>query len=470
MLTVIDTASYVGAAGLLVHANDGAADAAMALFDALDAVAASAGKTKGAAAWCDAYNEAATTVAGQLSRLIDAFGNCVRLLDVSGHNHARAEAAAAAYGLPSYALPQRPLRSAGVSGLLDVYGGDADRPHGWELIVSHLGGYIWPGADLPRLRGLAMAWHTAADRLRALEYYPSQAAAELELLSSAELPDAVDACQRLGKATLTLADDCDTLGASCSSFVHEVQAQRDPVRHAVIEFFAAIGISEIGGHLLAAVTGGLSELVAKAVEAGVFAGYGARITGLLSTLEDALPGLAPATAAGADDAWVAAMADAEPVLADIEASTSTLASEVDAGLGGNGVSTSGQPGVTKQLLESWEQTSKSHTLRKHVGRTYDELMERLADEPDRALASTFTSADEAVDGVNQVLKAHESQIESWLSGLGGRLNLEAKIPEGIGQVVDRAGTMTQGRSVWVQLVRDAGQPSGYRLHTAYVNP
>lgn len=343
MLQVIDTAQYAGAAALLTRGNQALAAVALRLFDALGDAALSAGRGSGARQWCDAYERSAAAAAGMLSQLVDALGACARLIDASGHNHARAEAAAAPYGLPSYALPQRDLASVGLTGIPTMYGGSVDEPWGWGLIASHLAGLGWPGADLGQVRAVAHAWHRAAGRVRDLGYLPGQAAAELELMSAAELPDAIAVCQRLGKAALTLADDCDALGAACTRYADHVLEQRTRVEHEVEEFFAAAGITELVGCGLSVITAGISALVARAADAGILATYVARIARLLDALDRSLAGYAPALAGagvgagvGADAAWLGMVAESEPVFAEVEAANALLASEVDAAGGGMG--------------------------------------------------------------------------------------------------------------------------------------
>jgi hypothetical protein len=56
---------------------------------------------------------------------------------------------------------------------------------------------------------------------------------------------------------------------------------------------------------------------------------------------------------------------------------------------------------------------RGHTLRKHVGRTDDELRERLEREPNISAASTWTDRATAEDTVAAALRAERGRIESW---------------------------------------------------------
>lgn len=472
MLDAIDSAQYVGAAALLTRANQELAAGALALFDALGDAALSAGRGDGARRWCDGYEHAAGTVADGISRLIDALGGCARLIDASGHNHARAEAAAAPYGLPSYALPQRDLATVGITGIPSIYGGTDGEPWGWSLIASHLDGLGWPGADLGRLRTLARAWHTAAGRLRDVGYAPGQAAAELELMTSPELPDAIAVCHRLGKAALTLADDCDALGASCTRYADSVGNQRPLVGRQVEEFFAAAGVTELVGYGLSVISAGVSALVAKAADAGILTTYITRITGLLEALDDSLAGSGLALAgagAGVDAAWLGMVARSEPVLAEVSADNALLATEIDAAAAGGGLGGSeGLTDITVRRMWRWEKETPSHTIARHVGRTIEQLKQRIAE--GHEMVSTFPDLESAAASISRTVKANEAKLREWLSGSGRQTELEATFDEPVGTVMTEEGHTFDGHSVKLIVRRDPTDPFGFRIHTAMVYP
>lgn len=87
------------------------------------------------------------------------------------------------------------------------------------------------------------------------------------------------------------------------------------------------------------------------------------------------------------------------------------------------------PGETKNSTSSvrsdapirdLEQDEKmgGHTLRKHVGRTDAQLLERLKAEPDISSASTWTDKDTAERCVGAALAKNESKIKAWLKSGG----------------------------------------------------
>jgi hypothetical protein len=107
-------------------------------------------------------------------------------------------------------------------------------------------------------------------------------------------------------------------------------------------------------------------------------------------------------------------------------------------------SSSLSPGPARDL--SRDESAGGHTLRKHVGRTDDQLRERLRHERNISAASTWTDRETAEHAVGAALDQNRSKIERWLNREGGHPNL----------VVDYDGDPSHpfGRS----LRRDADQP------------
>ena len=95
---------------------------------------------------------------------------------------------------------------------------------------------------------------------------------------------------------------------------------------------------------------------------------------------------------------------------------------------------------------SQDESAGGHTLRKHVGRTDDQLRERLRHERNISAASTWTDRETAEQAVGTALEQNRNKIERWQSREGGHPNL----------VIDYDGDASHpiGRS----LRRDASQP------------
>jgi hypothetical protein len=101
-------------------------------------------------------------------------------------------------------------------------------------------------------------------------------------------------------------------------------------------------------------------------------------------------------------------------------------------------------GVPRDL--SQDESVGGHTLRKHVGRSDDELRGRLRHERNISAASTWTDRQTAERAVGMALQQNRDKIDRWLSRSGGHPNL----------VIDYDGDPSHpiGRS----LRRDADQP------------
>lgn len=95
---------------------------------------------------------------------------------------------------------------------------------------------------------------------------------------------------------------------------------------------------------------------------------------------------------------------------------------------------------------SQDEAAGGHTLRKHVGRSDDELRQRLRRERNIAAASTWTDRETAERAVGTALEQNRDKIDGWVNRPGGHPNL----------VVDYDGDTSHpiGRS----LRRDADQP------------
>ena len=82
---------------------------------------------------------------------------------------------------------------------------------------------------------------------------------------------------------------------------------------------------------------------------------------------------------------------------------------------------SGGPGAARDL--SQDESAGGHTLRKHVGRTDEQLRERLRHERNISAASTWADRDTAEHAVGSALEQNRSKIDRWLNHEGGHPNL-----------------------------------------------
>ena len=93
-------------------------------------------------------------------------------------------------------------------------------------------------------------------------------------------------------------------------------------------------------------------------------------------------------------------------------------------------------GLARRDLAVEEQRG-GHTLSRHVGRTDEQLRERLRKEPGISSASTYTDRATAEDVISRALRASKKRVDQWMSREGSRANLVVDWP-GDGKVIGRS--------------------------------
>jgi len=108
-----------------------------------------------------------------------------------------------------------------------------------------------------------------------------------------------------------------------------------------------------------------------------------------------------------------------------------------------------------------------HTLRRHVGRTDDELRERLAREPNISAASTWTDRETAETVLAEALKAERNRVENWTRRSYPRANLALHYDAGrvIGRSLRRGEDRTVDCTSAVMVLRADGAEGFYVLTT-----
>ena len=90
-----------------------------------------------------------------------------------------------------------------------------------------------------------------------------------------------------------------------------------------------------------------------------------------------------------------------------------------------------------------DERSGGHTLRKHVGRTDDELRERLARE-DISASSTYTDRAAAQFAVGNALEENQNRIEQWMARSGHpNLVLDYHTDQPIGRTLHRGDSSSR---------------------------
>lgn len=116
---------------------------------------------------------------------------------------------------------------------------------------------------------------------------------------------------------------------------------------------------------------------------------------------------------------------------------------------------------------SQDEAAGGHILRKHVGRTDDELRERLERERNISGASTYTDRPTAERAVGTAIAQSQARIERWLRP-GGHPNLvlDYDSPEPIGRTINRGEDHSHPCSHALVVLKYAG-PSDYYVLTSY---
>lgn len=78
-----------------------------------------------------------------------------------------------------------------------------------------------------------------------------------------------------------------------------------------------------------------------------------------------------------------------------------------------------------------------HTVARHVGRTDEQLRERLRKEPGLSAASTYTDLATAEEAVTLAIRSAKKRTDAWIAREGSRANLVIDWP-GNGKVLGRS--------------------------------
>lgn len=129
--------------------------------------------------------------------------------------------------------------------------------------------------------------------------------------------------------------------------------------------------------------------------------------------------------------------------------------------------TSSKAGVERYDLARDEERG-GHALKRHVGRTDEELQDRLLSEPNISAASTWTDEATAETTVAAALRAERGRIESWMRRGYPRANLALHYDAGhvIGRSLRRGESQAVDCTSAVIVLRADG-PDGFYVLTTY---
>ncbi len=128
---------------------------------------------------------------------------------------------------------------------------------------------------------------------------------------------------------------------------------------------------------------------------------------------------------------------------------------------------SGHSGAARRDL-SRDEASGGHILRKHVGQTDEELLDRLRREANISGASTYTDRATAERTVGAAIEESQDRIRRWLDRSGGHPNLvlDYDSDQPIGRTINRGETHSRPCS-HALIVLKYRSPSGYYVLTSY---
>ncbi len=117
---------------------------------------------------------------------------------------------------------------------------------------------------------------------------------------------------------------------------------------------------------------------------------------------------------------------------------------------------------------SQDEAAGGHILRKHVGRTDEELLERLNREHNISGASTYTDRATAERAVGAAIAESQERIQHWVDRSGGHPNLvlDYDSDQPVGRTINRGESHARPCS-HALIVLKYKPPSGYYVLTSY---
>jgi len=119
---------------------------------------------------------------------------------------------------------------------------------------------------------------------------------------------------------------------------------------------------------------------------------------------------------------------------------------------------------------SQDEAAGGHTLRKHVGRSDEELRQRLRQERNIAAASTWSDRGTAERAVGTAIEQNQGKIDRWLNRQGGHPNLvidyDGDPSHPVGRTRRRNADQTEPCSHATVVLKWTG-PNDYYVLTSY---
>ena len=491
MKIAVSGGGYRSAADTFAVGNQSAALLHDALADRLGRYAGMAGDDATSAEFAAGYDAAAAEAVEGLHDVVDAYAALGRLTDAAGVNHAEADTAST---LPPRQPDPDPAHASDHSGdhatdnatdngpgrhdapayatvltavLPSALGGDwgsgAGGPGGGlhlpaevRWVLDQIEGFVWPGADVDRLRAAASTWLESAGNIGRLQTSCRLAAGQLARQTSPEIPLARAATTDLDTAIDDLATGCHALGTACGQYASDVEDQRVAIVTLVAQLLAESVIISGIGIVLAPVTGGISAAAAASINATRLGWLATRLAAVLARLR-ALAASVTATLNTLASSLTRIRTRLAPLRRPIPAWARA------------------QPLTNPQLpagsLTAYEGVENAHTIARHVAKTDAQLLARFTSgELKGKYSSTFTDLSTAEHAIARTLThpRNTRRIQHWLHSPATKpLKAEGLMLHPVGRTADRTGTIMDTSVVRVLLEKSTAFPAGYRVHTAF---
>ena len=164
-------------------------------------------------------------------------------------------------------------------------GADSPDIPGWAAwILDRIEGFVWPDADVDRLRAAAKAWLAAAEQCADLASCCSSAVTSLTVTRSPEIPLAVETTERLAARCHDVATQCETLAHACTTYAHHVETARAEVLDLVHDLLRDAVVIQGVGIVLGFVTAGTTAGAAAAFNTAKIAAAAPRFIRVITTL------------------------------------------------------------------------------------------------------------------------------------------------------------------------------------------
>jgi hypothetical protein len=284
---LLDSGPLTDTASCFERGNQDAARVHESHSERLSQFGAMAGDASLAEEFAAAYDDAARSALAALDDLVDAFAACERLATATLANHGHAEDRSMISGRTVYDGSVPPTGCVAVLPCLppSALGGDLSGLPGWATwILDQVEGFVWPDADVDRLREAAACWRSAGSRIGDLTIHCETAARSFELCRSPEVPIAVEVTQGLASRCGSVADQCAVLARACDEYADHVEEQRAAILDLVRDLLRDAVIIEGIGIVLGAFTAGGSAAAATALNAAKVAAAAPRFLRIIETL------------------------------------------------------------------------------------------------------------------------------------------------------------------------------------------